>query len=530
MKPFDKENIFSFDDLKGMKILIVEDSAENINLLRSYFNNFNLNIFASTDGDLAIETAKKIVPDVILLDIIMPGLDGYEVCERLKAIEAVKDIPVVFLTAKVETEDLVRGFLMGGADYIKKPIQKEEVLVRVRTQLLLRKYSKEKDNLILKAMESNRTKSEFMARMSHELRTPMNAILGFSQLLMLDAQKEKATARKKDLGRIIKAGKHLLELINEVLDLSQIETGDLKVRLSPVDIQELKNEVIDLSMTMAQENEIQIFDENKKEPPVYVLADRIRLKQVLVNLATNAIKYNRPSGNVFFKYSIIGERLKFEVRDTGKGIPDEFRGKLFKPFERLGAEFTKTEGTGIGLSICNRLIKLMGGDITFESKEGEGSSFFIDIPLAQQPDVILKKSRKIQPPQEDSSGLKNKTILYIEDNASNLELVQRILLRVDWVRLISAKEAQSGIRLASTEIPDLILMDLHLPDIDGFAAFKKIKSMKETSHIPIIAISADAMEEGKKKALDMGFRAYITKPFDMNIFLASLEEVLRPLH
>ncbi len=529
MEPIDRENLFSFESLKGMKVLIVDDNAENITLLRTYFKNLNLNIFAATNGRLAIDAAKKSVPDVILLDVMMPEMDGYEVCKELKNFESTKNIPIIFLTAKVATEDLVQGFLAGGSDYIKKPIQCEEVLIRVRTQLQLRKYTKEKDNLILKAMESNRTKSEFMARMSHELRTPMNAILGFSQLLMVDAQNEKATTREKDIARIIKAGKHLLDLINEVLDLSQIETGDLKVRLSPIDIHTLKNEVVDLAMPLAREKEVQIYDENKDEKPVYVIADKTRLKQVLINLTTNAIKYNKPDGRVTLKYSVDGERLKLEVSDTGKGIPDELKSNLFTPFERLGAELTDVQGTGIGLSISKKLMELMGGDISFESKVDEGSSFFIDIPLAEQPEVQKEKSLKVSLLPEGRTDSQQKVVLYIEDNPSNLELVRRIISRAKNVKLISAMEAQPGIRLASVEKPDLILMDLHLPDIDGFAAFQKINSMEETSKIPIIAVSADAMEVDKKKALDMGFRAYITKPIDVENFLESLEEVLGPI-
>jgi len=529
VNPLDIKNYFSFEGLDGMSILIVDDNPENITLLRNFFMDLNLEILVSTNGKSAIEVAKKGLPDLILLDIMMPGINGFQVCTELKNIEKTKDIPVIFLTAKVETQDLVQGFLVGGADYIKKPIQKEEILVRVQTQLLLRKYSKEKDELILKTMESSRAKSEFMARMSHELRTPMNAILGFSQLLMLDAQNEKATAREKDINRILKAGKHLLELINEVLDLSQIETGDLKVRLEPINIYTLKNEVVDLSMSLTQANGVQIIDENKEERALYILADRVRLKQVLINLVSNAIKYNKKEGTVTLSYRIDEDRLKMSIIDTGKGIPPELKENLFKPFERLGAELTEIQGTGIGLTISKKLIELMGGGISFESQDGEGSSFFIEIPLAEQPAGLSDKLKKAHPDLEENFKPPHKTILYIEDNPSNLELVRRILLGMKDVKLISAMEAQPGIRLASTELPDLILMDLHLPDIDGFSAFEKIRSMEETSHIPIIALSADAMAEDKKKALNMGFHTYITKPIEMDSFLEEIGIVLETL-
>jgi signal transduction histidine kinase len=526
MESVEKDDLFSFEALEGMSILIVDDNVENISLLRNFFKDLKLEIYVAVNGESAIDAAKKGLPDAILLDVMMPDLNGYEVCEELKKYETTKNIPIIFLTAKVETEDLVKGFLVGGADYIKKPINKEEVLIRVRTQLILQKYSKEKDDLILKAVASNRIKSEFMARMSHELRTPMNAILGFSQLLMVDAQNENAKTRVNDIGRIMKAGKHLLDLINEVLDLSQIETGDLKVRLEPINIATLKNEAVDLSISLAQEKKVQIIDENKDGEALYIVADRTRLKQVLINLMTNAIKYNKTDGRVTLKYTTVGDRLKFEVTDTGKGIPDELKEILFTPFERLGAELTEVQGTGIGLSISKKLMELMGGDINFVSKVGEGSSFFIDVPLAEQPAIGRLEPKKVRPVQEESSDFEKKTILYIEDNASNLELVRRIISRMNDLKLISAMEAQPGIRLASTELPDLILMDLHLPDIDGFSAFEKIKSMEETSNIPIIALSADAMEDDKKKALDMGFRTYITKPIDVDNFLSVIEEVL----
>jgi signal transduction histidine kinase/CheY-like chemotaxis protein len=376
-----------------------------------------------------------------------------------------------------------------------------------------------------KAEQLNSSKSDFLARMSHELRTPMNAILGFSQLLKIDFKRSDYVSLDDSVDRILKAGKHLLSLIDEVLDLSQIESGKLKVSLEPVNIIEIKNELLDLIRPLAKQEEISIIDDIN-ERSVFVTADHTRLKQVILNLISNAIKYNRPNGTVTLSSEVNKEFLTFKVFDTGQGIPKEKEVNIFKPFERLGVENTNIEGTGIGLSISKSLTELMGGTLAFESHKGKGSCFFINLPLSSKSDSSDEDSAKEISGQLVETFLDEKLILYVEDNPDNLELVKRIFSRKDNVRLISAPDAEKGIDLAKAHRPALILLDINLPGMDGFTAFKKLKKIDATINIPVIAVSADAMEIDKKKALDMGFRSYVTKPIDIDNFLEEVDTAL----
>ena len=376
-----------------------------------------------------------------------------------------------------------------------------------------------------KAEKQSSSKSDFLARMSHELRTPMNAILGFSQLLKIDFKKFEISSLDESVDRILNAGEHLLNLINEVLDLSQIESGKLKVSLESVDLVRLKDELLELMGPIAKQEGIQLIDAIDNELKVFVTADQTRLKQVLLNLISNAIKYNRSRGTATLSCALEGDMATIKVSDSGQGIPKEKEADLFKPFERLGVEMTNIEGAGIGLTICKSLTELMGGTLDFTSQVGKGSCFFVKIPVAAKPTIENEDLAKeaLTAIEEPSSDIK--LILYVEDNPDNLELVSRIFDSNKNIKLISAPDAEIGIDLAKAHKPDLILLDINLPGMDGFTAFKKLKGFDETINIPVIAVSADAMEADKKKALDMGFRTYVTKPIDIINFLEEVDKV-----
>ena len=388
---------------------------------------------------------------------------------------------------------------------------------RMEAEIVQRSQELQDANRQLRA--ANAAKSEFLSRMSHELRTPLNAVLGFGQLLEMD----ELTAEQRDgVVQILKAGKHLLELINEVLDLARIESGRLSLSPEPTAVRDLIDEAVGLIGPLADAAQIDLHLEVEDAT---VRADRQRLKQVLLNLLSNAVKYNRAGGAVWISsHPVAGERACITVADTGPGIAAARLERLFEPFERLGAEETTVEGSGLGLSLTKLLVEAMGGTIEVESEPDRGSTFRVVFPLAEGQ---VERYQRLQPPTgaEVDHGARG-TVLYIEDNPSNLRLVRRVLQRRPGVTLASAMEGLEGLELASTLTPDLILLDLDLPDVDGEEVLRRLRADQHTSGIPVVVITADATAGRRTRLLAEGARGYLTKPLDIAAFLATLDGIL----
>ena len=355
--------------------------------------------------------------------------------------------------------------------------------------------------------------------MSHELRTPLNAILGFAQLLEFDYETPLTTEQLECVSEISKAGKLLLELINEVLDLAKIENGKITMSIEPVQVCDIIEESVMLMLPLAAKKNVEIFELESGCSNEYVLADALRIKQVVINLLSNAIKYNKDNGKVYLTCERIGDKIWFQVTDTGNGIPEEHLQKIFEPFHRLNAT-EYVEGTGVGLAVVTKLMALMNGTIHVESQEGIGSTFTIVLPVAQySAEANNKGIEKLFIGTEQSREMNHKKILYIEDNPANLRLVEHIISHLPNLQLLSATRGQMGIDIAKTHNPALILVDINLPDFDGYEVLKRLKTYEETKHIPVIAISASAMKKDIEKGQEVGFADYITKPVNVLNFV-----------
>jgi len=415
---------------------------------------------------------------------------------------------VVSITALRDDYGDIIGYLLIGTDN------------SVRKQVEL-----ELNNAMAVAEKANLAKSDFLSSMSHELRTPLSAILGFAQLMESGAPLP-TPSQKRSIDQILKAGWYLLDLINEILDLALIESGKLSLSLEPISLHEIMHECRAMVDSQAQKRGIsvtfQLF-----EISTLVKADRTRVKQVLINLLSNAIKYNKVGGTVVVYPTNFPGRIRICVEDSGEGLAAEKLEQLFEPFNRLGQEANVEEGTGIGLVTTKRLVELMGGTIGVESTVGKGSIFWIELNLTTEQHFTppTTEQQASLPVQAADAGVS--TLLYVEDNPANLMLVEDLIARRSDLRLLSASDGNRGIEIARASLPDVILMDINLPGISGIQALNILAEDPKTAHIPVIALSANAMHRDIEKGLAAGFFRYLTKPIKVNEFMDTLDVALK---
>ncbi|MEO6171650.1 MAG: ATP-binding protein [Arenimonas sp.] len=460
--------------------------------------------------------------EALSLELSTPILPGFEAL-AFKASRGIEDIyeltyickdgsrfpAIVSITALRDDYGSIIGYLLIGTD--------NSVRHKIELDLQLAMADAKKANL---------AKSDFLSSMSHELRTPLSAILGFAQLIESGAPTP-TPSQKRSVDQILKAGWYLLDLINEILDLALIESGKLILSMEPMSLNDVVRECKAMILPQAQKRGISVAFP-MLEFPLSVKADRTRVKQVLINLLSNAIKYNREGGTVVVD-CVPGEsgRIRVRVKDVGEGLSAEKVAQLFQSFNRLGQESNDEEGTGIGLVVCKRLVELMGGVIGVDSKVGEGSVFWIELNLTEE--------QEMQTHAVDIEELTNThidadnachTLLYVEDNPANLMLVEDLIARRPDIRLLTARDATRGIEIARASMPDVILMDINLPGISGIKALKMLGQDAETSHIPVIALSANAIPRDIEKGLEAGFFRYLTKPIKVVEFMNTLDLAL----
>jgi len=428
---------------------------------------------------------------------------------------------VVSVTALRDAQEAIIGYLLIGTDNTARKLIEAE---RERLDQVLQDQNAELQSAKLAAEKANLAKSEFLSSMSHELRSPLNAILGFAQLMESDSPPP-TTAQAASIEQILQGGWYLLELINEILDLAVIESGRMSLSPEPVSLVEVMLECQTMIEPQAQKRGIQLtFTQFNNS--WFVNADRTRVKQVVLNLLSNAIKYNHVGGSVVVDCTASTPgRIRISITDTGAGLPPEKLAQLFQPFNRLGQENSTEEGTGIGLVLSKRLVDLMQGEIGVESTVDLGSVFWIELMSIAAPQFVLEEPEPILIAQAPE-GVQMRTLLYVEDNPANMKLVEQIISRYPNIRLLTAVNGNSGIKSARVSRPEVILMDINLPDISGSEALKILQADPVTKHIPVIAISANAMLRDIEKGMAAGFFRYLTKPIKVNELMDALNAAL----
>ena len=440
-------------------------------------------------------------------------------------------------TATLISVLLLLGSLLLAALYVRlqrqgRQLREDNRLRREAEAALARSHAELEQRVAERtaALENaNLAKSDFLSRMSHELRTPLNAILGFAQLLAAPGKAALDKRQADDVEEILKAGRHLLAQVNEVLDLARIDSGRIELSLEPVGVAAAVADCLAQVKPLAAQRGLAMTA--AIDGALAVQADCTRFKQVLLNLLSNAIKYNQDGGRIDVTADGAGERLRIAVRDSGRGIPPEKLPRLFKPFERLESSYDAIEGTGIGLALVKRLVEAMGGAVGVDSTVGAGSTFWFTLPAARLPDLPAPKvgagGTAPDTPPPGPAVQPGRRVLYIEDNPANLKLVRKMLATRPDLVMSEAPDAERGLEIAGRERPDLILLDINLPGMDGFAALRQLQTMPDTATIPVVAITANAMKHDIQRGKSAGFADYLTKPLDIEQLLATIDRCLQ---
>jgi two-component system sensor histidine kinase/response regulator len=560
-------------------ILVVDDLPANLHVLVEMLNEHGYKVRPARSGSQALLVARSTPPDLILLDIIMPEMNGYEVCQQLKAYEQTRDIPVIFISAMNEVLDKVKAFSIGGVDYITKPFQIEEVIARVETHLSLRNLQKrfqaknERLRLEIKerkkieqvlqkrvdelagarknmlnmmadleiaknqadvakeiAERANKAKSEFLANISHEIRTPINAIMGFTQITLNTT----LTNEQLDyLTQVYSSSEALLAIINDLLDISKIEAGKLSMESINFCLDDILKHLSELLRIKVEEKGLALCINVNGKVPRYLVGDSLRLKQILLNLTTNAIKFTE-TGDIVIEVNLVTMEkeyvtLDFSVKDTGIGISQEAIPYLFEPFTQADSSTTrKFGGTGLGLAICKQLTNMMGGYIWVDSQPGKGSTFNFTAVFEQQVEPsndnsVLHKEIDIT---TTTKSFKGKRILLVEDNRMN-QLIARKMMEGCGLVVDIADNGKKAVAMVAENNFDAVLMDIQMPEMDGYEATQLIRKYPQNNELPVIAMTAYAISDVREKCFAAGMNDYVTKPINMEQFFVTLEKWIK---
>jgi len=496
-------------------VLIVDDDPGDLQYIVRILREQGYVPHAATDANVALEFLRRELADLVLLDMHLPGMDGYEVCRRLKADERTRDVPVIFVSAENRTLDRVRAFAEGAVDYITKPFQPDEALARIRTHLSLRRLAARLAEEKERAEQASVAKSEFLASMSHELRTPLNAILGYAQILKMTGNLD--PRQQRGVQAIHEAGDHLMRLISDLLDLARIEAGKMELAPSATSLSTVVRFVSHVIGVRAELKGLLFECRIEDELPPAVLVDEKRLSQVLLNLLGNAVKFTR-EGKVTLHVQALPDsggaaRLRFAVEDTGSGIAAKDFPAIFRPFEQVGEAKSRAGGAGLGLAISRRIVQLMGSDIQLRSELGAGSRFWFDLRLQQ----VDAKAAPLKERFENIRGYDGprKTVLVADDIAANRDITCR-MLSLAGLRTVEACDGREALERLRNDEPDLVIMDMLMPQMDGFEATRRIRQTTRFAAVPIIAVSASSYPSDRDRALEAGADSFLPKPLDFD--------------
>lgn len=492
-------------------VLVVDDTPVTLRLLCSILHGANFRVLTAGDSEDALQLVETQSPDIILLDAMMPGMDGFALCRKLKQDDKYSDIPLIFITSLSQQEDIVEGFNAGANDYIVKPFNRQELLARVRNHLHLYDMLKENKRLIELSEAASRSKTEFLASMSHEIRTPLNSIIGMAEVLT----DTKLTAEQQNFVRIFRsAGESLLAIINDILDLSKIEAGQIEADNIDFHLPSLLDSVHSILSVRAVEQNVSISITIHPDVPTSLLGDPTRLRQILINLVGNGLKFAQNGTVKILVKKSSDKQLFFSVTDDGIGIPKEKQEIIFDSFTQADSLTTRRYGgTGLGLTICRKLTKILGGEIGLESSPGQGSCFFFTCDF--QPALIdVPPSTEESTPASTCKILKAAQILLVDDNEDNRNLLC-LYLRNTPFTLHTANNGLDALELFQKSSFDLVFMDLEMPIMDGYEATKRFREWEQEQQLeatPIVALTAHAFVRFKKKCMSAGCNDYLTKP------------------
>ncbi len=514
-------------------VLIVDDNLTNLQVLFTTLSSAGYHVVPAQGAASAFARLKHTLPDLILLDIMMPEMDGFALYQRLRTEPATLHTPVIFISAMDDHASIVRGFELGAVDYVTKPFHAEEVIARVNRQMAFHRLQQTLKRELeqrralehslreakTQAEQANRAKSTFLANMSHDLRTPLNSVLGYTQILRRAQNLHEEQTKLVDA--ILHAGQYLLTLLNDILDLSRIEAGRFELLPTPSLPRQLFDELDELFRTQARGKGLDFSLRGVEQLPGSVEVDERRLRQILINLLGNAIKFTQ-HGRVSLEVGYRAGQLTAKVEDSGRGIPAEQLDTIFIPFSQLGANTQKREGSGLGLSICKALVEQMGGTLTVHSVAGEGSCFEFSIPAptlqTHRPDLDPALEGAVGYLRTDGQTTPLR-LLVADDNADNRDILLGLLTPLGF-ELETARDGEEALTKLTRNPADLVLMDIVMPHVDGLEATRRLR----ISHpgLPVVAVSARAYSEDRRASANAGCVAHLNKPIDYLQLLQSL--------